>query len=247
MNPFASTLKTMYDRLDLPQPEKSRILLEIASDMEDCYRHLTESGLGEKEAVRQTEARFRPDASNLQALTQIHTPVIQKWMDRFSRHAQSRWEKTLLLTLLCMVLAFSGPDLASMRLIRDAGIWAWPTAGFALTGILVFLIKVYRLSLKRKYDVRRLRDGTLFLLFLGGAGVMTGLTGVCTETIRFAEQTLADMDRFTAFAVDALVRNSAAMTMGILNAIAMGICWFGLNRKIEEIEQSEIHILLKME
>lgn len=246
MNPFAPTLKTIYDSLDLPQPEKSRILLEISGDMEDCYHNLLDSGLGEKAALQQTEERFRLDARTLQALIQIHMPPIKRLMDRFSRQAQSRWEKTLLLLLLCIILAFSGPDLISMQMIRDAGKYAWPVLSFALVGMFVFLYKLYHLNLKQSYEIRRVRDGMIFLLFLGGAGVMTGIVGTCTETVCFLRDAMIYSDHILKLLVHLLMRNSALMTMGILNAIFMGIGWFILMRKIEDIEQSEVRILLKL-
>lgn len=246
MNPFAATLKTIYSELDLPQPEKSRILLEISADMEDCYQTYLDSGIPEKEAFQQTQDQFSLDSNNLQALVQIHTPPVKRMMDRFSQQAQSRWEKTILLLLLCLILAFAGPDLISMQMIRDAGKYAAPILTFALLGLLVFLFKVYHLNLKKSYDIHRLRDGIMLLLFLGGAGLMTGIVGSCTETVQLTKHVLADMDSFLYHFLHTLVQNSAMITMGILNAISVGIYWFILIRKIEEIEQSELRMLLEL-
>ncbi|HDQ45515.1 MAG TPA: hypothetical protein ENN17_08475 [bacterium] len=247
MNPFAPTLRSIYNGLDLPQPAKSRILLEISGDMEDCYQALLESGVEKKEALRQTEERFRPDSQILQALVQIHVPPITRLIDRFSREARSRWEKTVLFLLLCMVFVFAGPGLVSMQMIRDAGKYAWPVLGFALAGILIFLARMCRLHLKQSNDVRRLRDGMPFILFLGGAGVMTGIAGACTETVRFLQDVTRYPDDWLRHLVHVLTQDSAIMTLAILNAVFLGFCWFMLNRKIERIEQSEIQVLLKME
>ena len=86
----------------------------------------------------------------------------------------------------------------------------------------------------------------MLLLFLGGAGLMTGIVGSCTETVQFTKNVIADMDSFFHLFIRLLVQNSAMMTIGILNAICIGIYWFILIRKIEEIEQSEIRIRLKL-
>ncbi len=44
MNRFAPLLKSINARLDLPQPTKSRIILEIASDLEDMYQFYQSQG-----------------------------------------------------------------------------------------------------------------------------------------------------------------------------------------------------------
>ena len=66
MNRFISLLQRVNDKLDLPQPEKSRILLEIAADLQDMYQVYLDKGLGEEEAVKRTEEKFSWD------ITQIH-------------------------------------------------------------------------------------------------------------------------------------------------------------------------------
>lgn len=52
MNRFGARLREIHERIDLPQPLKSRIILEIASDMNDTYEELRGRGLGEEEAAR---------------------------------------------------------------------------------------------------------------------------------------------------------------------------------------------------
>ena len=53
MTRFTDTLTKLNDRLDLPQPVRSRILLEIASNLEALYPHFRGDGLCEEAARRQ--------------------------------------------------------------------------------------------------------------------------------------------------------------------------------------------------
>jgi hypothetical protein len=48
MTRFSDTLRALNERLDLPQPVRSRILLEIAGDLEDLEQHFLDSGLSQK-------------------------------------------------------------------------------------------------------------------------------------------------------------------------------------------------------
>ena len=58
MTRFAPLLKSINDRLDLPQPTKSRIILEIAADLEDLYQFYQNQGMNESEAAQKAEEKF---------------------------------------------------------------------------------------------------------------------------------------------------------------------------------------------
>ena len=51
MKQFTSLLKNLNSKIDLPQPKKSRMLLEIAADLNDMYNYYLAKGLTETEAV----------------------------------------------------------------------------------------------------------------------------------------------------------------------------------------------------
>ena len=51
MRRIAEVLKQVSDGLDLPQPTKSRILLEMAGDLEDLYQHHLSQGFDEAAAA----------------------------------------------------------------------------------------------------------------------------------------------------------------------------------------------------
>lgn len=57
MNPFNPLLKRINDKLDLSQPAKSRIVLEIAADLEDLYRIYRDRGLSEEEALHKAQEK----------------------------------------------------------------------------------------------------------------------------------------------------------------------------------------------
>jgi len=58
MTQFTPILKRINERLDLPQPTKSRIILEIASDLEDTFRFYLQKGLDEQESFQKAEEKF---------------------------------------------------------------------------------------------------------------------------------------------------------------------------------------------
>ena len=58
MNQFTPLLKQLNSRLDLPQPQKSRILLEISADLNDLYDLYVSQGHSREEAKQRAEIKF---------------------------------------------------------------------------------------------------------------------------------------------------------------------------------------------
>jgi hypothetical protein len=84
MSRFTDLLRRTNDRLDLPQPVKSRILLKIASDLDDMYRHFIGQGIAGNEAVRRVEEKFELSDNALRELVQVHESPFRKFLSRFS-------------------------------------------------------------------------------------------------------------------------------------------------------------------
>ena len=57
MNRFANVLRQARDRLQVPEPSRTRILLEMASDLEDSYQFYLSQGLDEKVRERLIQAQ----------------------------------------------------------------------------------------------------------------------------------------------------------------------------------------------
>jgi hypothetical protein len=51
MTRFSEILRSTAVRLDLPQPSKSNILLELAADLEDLFQHYREQGHDEEDST----------------------------------------------------------------------------------------------------------------------------------------------------------------------------------------------------
>jgi biopolymer transport protein ExbB/TolQ len=57
MRRFTEILRGAAERLDLPQPTKSNVLLELAADLEDLFLHYRSQGQDEEEAIRMVTIR----------------------------------------------------------------------------------------------------------------------------------------------------------------------------------------------
>lgn len=83
---FVPALRRISSELNLPEPTKSRLLLEMASDLEALYEHYRARGVDEEEAVRRTEEKILASPEVLQHLIAVHTRGYQRWLS----HAAGR-------------------------------------------------------------------------------------------------------------------------------------------------------------
>ena len=104
MSNFQPLLKSIYENLSVPQPQRSKIILEIAADMEDMYEHFLIRGMSEEEAMDKLESEFDFDEDTLAQLKSIHTPGYSRWMENLPKHTQNYWEKGVISILAIFIL-----------------------------------------------------------------------------------------------------------------------------------------------
>ncbi len=90
MSRFAGELRETCERLSLPQPTRSRVLLEISADMEDLYHLNRERGLSESEAHTLAVENCDLSYDSLAALTEIHTGPARRILDTLPSEILSR-------------------------------------------------------------------------------------------------------------------------------------------------------------
>lgn len=128
MNPFADVLRDLNARLDIPQPEKYRILLEISADLNDAADHFQSEGLSKDDAVRKAIETFDVSGESLAQLQAVHHNLFRRWIDRLSAQTWSRWEKAVFAVIFLFILLFSGREMLTGRFFVLAGGFAWPVA-----------------------------------------------------------------------------------------------------------------------
>lgn len=245
MNPFTQELKEINERLDLPQPTKSHILLEIAADMDDLYKVYLSRGLNEQEAIQKAKEKFDLDDEALAQLAQIHEPLFRKLFDRISHRAQSTWERTALILVLLSVVYLAGNEMLSTQLFLQASKFVWPITGIAFLMLLISIVKFYKLFLRKEHTISKLRFGVPTILFLGGAGLAVGAFGSLVETYWAISQSIIEMERTLFYFTNWLVKTSALLIVSLWVAIGAALVWFFMLNKITKIEQAEAAILLR--
>lgn len=246
MSSFGPILTTLNDNLILPQPARSRVLLEIAADMEAFFELARDQGRSDEEATQLALEAFHPDSESVSDLVRLHGSPVALWMDGLSSQAQSLWERLLLATAILPAVAVCLSVLTDTRVFRVAGWPAWLLTGFCVGACVLALFKLYQLVIKLDHRPRMLRRGMSLLLWLSIAPGPAGLAVFVVDLYRalgVLNQTWPDGGREL---VISLLRGSAVMSLALIASILGCVLWFFLTRWIASIEEKEAMLLLDL-
>lgn len=244
MSRFADVLRETAERLNLPQPTKSRILIEIAGDMEDFYGACRERGLSKEEAHREAVGHFQLSDEALADLVTVHTSRVRRFLDRLSEQGRSRAERVALLLVVVFVLTASGTEVAGTGLMGHAGPLAWPALLLAFGGIVLGIRKAWALWLTQDHDPRQLRDGLAVILAIACIDALIGFFGFWVE-IQVLAQRLAAGAPGTNLIIW-MRASSATVVVAMMSALICSLIWYLLAHKVARIEQAQVDYLLEL-
>jgi hypothetical protein len=244
MKLFIDILKDINNRLDLPQPARSRVLLEISADLEDMYRHFRERGETAEESRRLALDHCDLSDTALRELVSIHTSAWRRFLDRFSDQAQTRWERIFLSLLLVFVAAAAGRLVFSVDIFLTAGAWVWPVLIVTGATLVASAIKYYMIFIKKDHNTRRLRAGLPVVLYAAGVNLVLGVYGQWFGLYRATVRATEDLDAFWFLAVSWLLQSASLLAVSFLTALLPALFWFFLTNRIARIEQAESSALL---
>ncbi|MCP4659048.1 MAG: hypothetical protein GY856_26870 [bacterium] len=241
MNRFAPQLQKISDQLVLPPPTRSRILLEMAADLEDLFEYHLARGCDEAEAARRAEETLAASDDTLRHLVTIHQSGFNRFVDRLSAQARSRWERVVLVALVAFAVLYTGRTMATAEWLTHASVFIWPI--WAIGGIAFALIvtKLYALFLKRDRDVRRLRSGLGTILLLAVASLVTGAYGFFVELYLYFRSIV---ESGKGFPVEWMLKVSIMVNLSLIVAIATALAWFVLVNLVTRIENLEAAVIL---
>ncbi|MCP4574654.1 MAG: hypothetical protein GY838_20075 [bacterium] len=245
MNRFNDTLRRTSDRLDLPQPARCHVLLEIAADMEDLFAALQARGLDEESARRQAIEDTDLSEESLRELTRVHAGPVRRVLDRLSDRALQRWERILLVAVVALTLYAAGGWAVGGQLFRDSGPVAWPVLAAALGVFVTAASKFYQLFLKQDHAWRRLHRGLGSVLGLSVLIMFLGFAGTWLEVFRLAGEAAGSDQHVMFFMMRWALRSTALLQLSLGLALLGGLAWFGLAGKVNRIARDEAALLLE--
>lgn len=177
MSRFSRVLRRVERRLEAPEPERSRILMELAGDLEDLYRTYRERGLDEAAARRKAERWLAPSAATLESLRAVHLPTFDRLLDRLGGTTRGRVE--LGLAALVSLAAVGAGAFAALRsgVLAASAPTLWVTAGLVALGLGLGVREAYSLFVRGDRLGPGWRAGSHRVLAAAVAAALAGVLG----------------------------------------------------------------------
>ena len=244
MSQFSSHLRHVASRLPIPEPARSRVLLEIATDMEDLHRHLVAGGMEEEEAATAVAEQFELSDDALQELSLIHSSPVSRSLEGLSGQARSTWERVILgLMALFLIPGSAGGLFLQPNLYRDASPLAFLLMAILALGLGLWKAIVLFTPLRHgapvpRQGLRTLPALSLLLLSLGFAGVWV-------ELYRTALAIRGGPEPALRYLVEWLQLACATMVVALSGALLTALIWFFLENRAGHLEERSAAALLE--
>jgi hypothetical protein len=224
---FARVLDRVNRELALPAPERSRILREMASDLEDLCEAYRERGMSEVEAVRQAEAALAASADTLAELIRIHSPLHRRLAERYAEQGRHRAEQLLLGLLAAATLTWVAITQFAGAL-DSASTFFWAVLAVAAALCVLVPLAGFGMSSGRAETQRAAPGARGVILALGLLAVLLGAFGAGLDLYN-AMGVLATADERTLYAfVLRLGRVADLLATSLAVGLGAGIAWFFL-------------------
>jgi hypothetical protein len=237
MNRFSDILTTTASRLTVPEPAHSRILLELAADMEDLFRAYVEKGHLEDEARAAVREHFDLSDEALRELARVHDTPIQGILNGLSSHAQSNWERLVLAVLVVGASLLLGRVVLQEGVIGASSVFVWPVVITALVALGFGVATGRRLFLGADSGLRTPSRGIGRILGLAVLQVFLGMVGIWVELYGGALAIQEAPREALVHLVGWLETASATMTITLGLALGTALLWFLLAGQARRIER----------
>jgi hypothetical protein len=247
MKEFAAVLRNIDKVLDMPQPSRSRVILEISADMQDLYEHYIGQGLSDEEALRRTVEEFDFSAEEIAAIARVHDSSLGRFLDRFSARTRSNLERTAL-AMTMIPVALVGYRLAlSGGMYKDSGIWMWPLLAGAIAALALGVSKWYGLFVVKEHNIRAVRKRLDTVLYIALGQLVTGFFGMYVDLFQTWVTSSVDKAMTTIYLAHWLQRSSALLSTAMIGALLSGLIWVINSGKAVSIEQYEAELIIDSE
>lgn len=185
MSAFDHVLRRAEAELGVPEPRRSRILLEMASDLEDLYGTYRERGLGEEEARERAVRLLGASPEVLAELRREHGSRMAGLLDRLAGGRAHRLESALLALATGVAVAGGAYGVAASGVVADPSPWTWLVLVLAGLGawtvagrILALYVRSERLGPRPVEELRAVLGLAAACLTGSGLGALVALASL---------------------------------------------------------------------
>ena len=246
------------EKLNVPQPVKSRILLEISTDMADLYEHYVSQGDIPSQAIKKVEERFELDDENLKELISLHQTPLKKLIDTFNLGKNASLKTIMLYILIAVIVGFCIYSIQTTPFFSQSSKYVYPVGLIGFLTLCIILGKFIQLYLIKDHTIKSLRKGMSVIILGISLAFLTGIIGFSRELYLTLHRVfvplhdcifkIAPENNFDPSVYREIVqwglRISSLMMVTIGVTLVLIILWLLVIRKIKTIEMFEAQNLI---
>jgi hypothetical protein len=235
MTRFQTLLEELSRDLALPEPQRGRVLEELAADLEDMYRAYRGEGYGAEESARRTVDRVLPGLAAAAELERLHRPLYRRLLDRLTAGARSRVERFGLVVLSGVLLSATFVGLPVDVLLSDRSPFLFPVLALGCGALLVALWCTQRLFLAGAASAHDAARGLDVLLLLIVAPPFVAVLGFVIDFYVAAGAAAHDPSRAVG-EMTRLLRSAGVLLLSSLQiSLVAALWWLALRVRVAGI------------
>jgi hypothetical protein len=224
-----TALARLEGRLDLPYPERSLLLAELASDLDEAYRDLTRRGVPRDTAAAAVLAEVELSDDSIDALTQVHTPAARRALLNLPAQARDTIEWLAAVVPLAGLFLVLSWEVPMAHYLNEGGAMSWGVLGMGSLALLLQLHRAFLWFVLRDHSIAALRRNTNTPLYLAAAtflfGVLATAVGYYVVLYRWSEENLSTeqlkvglREPITCVALGTALATLIVLVQGVLQA-----------------------------
>ena len=221
--PFLGALQAFDGALTLPLPDRTRLVRELESDLEQLRSRFLAEGLSADEADRQAVQALLPDGPALLALEAIHEPAYRTWIRAWTRAWGEKRvrivERGTLAASVGLLLLAGSVALAGTDLFLDPSPFLIPVLALGAAAQVVAVWKAFELWVRGEHG-RPARGLTLLMALCLGT-LLLGAAGSLVDTWVLAGALAAGPAQAAAMMWAGLVRTCGLLAVTLLLTLGL--------------------------
>lgn len=228
---FAPLLERVDRELNLPQPQKSRLLEELAADAAGLHAHLRTRGVPEPEAMREVERWLAAAPETVRQLESIHSPLYLRWASRLSEPGRRRMERAALAVVVLCTLLATIPLALGGALGRAPFASGWLVVLLGVGSCAVMAERWFALWVRKDHGGDRRRG----LGFLVGAALLAPTVSALGGALALSGLAFGDPDHARTWSV--VQTSSGLLAAGLIVGLLAGAFRFTVESRARWIER----------
>lgn len=244
MNDINAALRDAYERLALPQPARTGLLIELAGDMEDMRQFYLDQGVPCEEAERRVVESFDLSDHALAELAGVHCRPIRRFLDQLSWRTRGILERSAMALLAVVSASTLVKGAVSQEILRDAGPFAWPVLAVLAAATIAAAAKLYQLYVVQDHRPRSVHRYLHLPLLLAGSGLALGFLGMYGHVFLAWMLGRGDPVAGIRHLVIAVHRSAALLTIAMATSMLGATLWFASTHRASRVQEHEASLRL---